>query len=38
MDELLVQIAVAANNGLYFLALTGALVIPDLCGARINQW
>lgn len=33
MDELFRQIAWAANNGLYFLALAGSLVIPDICGA-----
>jgi len=33
MDELFRQIAWAAEDGLYFLALAGALVIPDICGA-----
>jgi len=33
MDELLHQIAFAAENGIYFLSLAGALVIPDICGA-----
>ena len=34
MDDFLDQIEVAANEGrLYYLALAGALVVPDLCGA-----
>jgi hypothetical protein len=33
MEELFRQIAWAADTGLYFLALTGALIIPDICGA-----
>ena len=34
MDDFLNQVDLAANTaGLYFLALAGALVIPDICGA-----
>ncbi len=33
MDEFFNQVAVAARHRLYFLALAGALMIPDLCGA-----
>src|SRR5438034_5632217 len=37
LEELFGQIAVAAQNGLYWLALAGALVIPDLCGALDSE-
>jgi len=34
MEDFLNQVDLAANTaGLYFLALAGALVIPDICGA-----
>lgn len=33
MDELFRQVVVGANAGVYFLALAGALMIPDICGA-----
>src|SRR5438132_7430853 len=34
MRDFLDQVAIAANNQrLYYLALTGALVIPDICSA-----
>src|SRR5438874_2642451 len=33
MDEFFQQIAAAADHSLYFLALAGALMIPDICGA-----
>jgi len=33
VEELLNQISWAAEKGLYFLALAGALIIPDICGA-----
>lgn len=33
MDEFFRQVAVTANSGSYFLALAGALVVPDFCGA-----
>jgi len=32
-EEFFAQVAWAAQNGLYFLALAGALMIPDICGA-----
>jgi len=37
MNALFQQIGVAAENGLYFLALAGALMIPDICGALESQ-
>jgi hypothetical protein len=37
MEELFGQIAIAAQNGLYWLALAGALVIPDMCGALDSE-
>ncbi len=33
MDELIAQIRLASANGLYYLALLGALTLPDICGA-----
>ena len=33
MKVLFEQVEIAANSGLYYLALFGALVIPDMCGA-----
>jgi len=33
MDELIAQIRLAATAGLYYLALFGALSLPDICGA-----
>jgi hypothetical protein len=33
LDELLRQIAWAAQKNLYFLALAGALIVPDICGS-----
>jgi len=40
VDEFFTQVGIAANNGLYFLALAGALTIPDICGAleSDNGW
>ncbi len=37
MEELFKQIAAAAHTGLYFLALAGALIVPDVCGALESQ-
>lgn len=33
MDELIAQIRSASDAGLYYLALIGALTLPDICGA-----
>lgn len=33
MEELFAQIRAAANAELYYLALVGTLVLPDICGA-----
>jgi hypothetical protein len=33
MDELFAQIRAASTAGLYYLALVGTLVLPDICGA-----
>ena len=33
MDELIRQIRIATAAGLYYLALYGALALPDICGA-----
>lgn len=33
MDELIRQIRVASDAGLYYLALLGTLSLPDMCGA-----
>ena len=33
MDELLRQIRLATDAGFYYLALAGALTVPDICGA-----
>jgi hypothetical protein len=33
LDDLFAQIELAAQHNLYFLALAGALIIPDICGA-----
>lgn len=33
MDELIRQIRLASDAGLYYLALIGALTLPDICGA-----
>lgn len=33
MDEIIRQIRVAAQAGLYYLALFGSLSLPDICGA-----
>jgi hypothetical protein len=33
MDELIRQIRAASEAGLYYLALFGALALPDICGA-----
>jgi hypothetical protein len=33
MNELIAQIRAAAEAGLYYLALFGALTLPDICGA-----
>lgn len=40
MDELIRQIRLAAASGLYYLALYGALTLPDICGALAsdNGW
>lgn len=37
MDEMIRQIRVAANTGLYYLALFGALALPDICGALASD-
>ncbi len=33
MKEFFKQVGIAAESGLYFVALAGALIIPDICGA-----
>ena len=33
MDELIAQIRAARDAGLYYLALMGTLMLPDICGA-----
>jgi len=33
VDEFFSQVGTAANSRMYFLALAGALMIPDICGA-----
>jgi hypothetical protein len=33
LDELIAQIRAASASGLYYLALLGALALPDICGA-----
>lgn len=33
MGELIAQIRIASANGLFYLALYGALTLPDICGA-----
>jgi hypothetical protein len=40
MRDLLGQIEIAVNSGLYYLALMGSLSIPDICGAieSPNGW
>jgi hypothetical protein len=37
MAELIAQIRVASANGLYYLALLGALTLPDICGALASD-
>jgi hypothetical protein len=37
MNELIAQIHEASNAGLYYLALLGALVLPDICGALDSE-
>lgn len=37
MDELIAQIRQASASGLYYLALLGALTLPDICGALNSE-
>jgi hypothetical protein len=37
MNELIAQIRLASDAGLYYLALLGALVLPDICGALASK-
>ena len=37
MGEVIRQIRVASAQGLYYLALYGALTLPDICGALESQ-
>jgi hypothetical protein len=37
VDELIRQIRLATNVGLYYLALFGALALPDICGALASS-
>lgn len=37
MDRLFDEIALAVNNGLYFLGLMGALAIPDMCAGLESE-
>jgi hypothetical protein len=37
MNELIAQIRAASDAGLYYLALLGALVLPDICGALSSK-
>ena len=37
MNELIAQIRAASEIGLYYLALLGALVLPDICGALASE-
>ena len=37
MDELIRQIRLASQAGLYYLALFGALALPDICGALASD-
>jgi hypothetical protein len=37
MEELIAQIRAASDAGLYYLALMGALMLPDICGALASE-
>ncbi len=37
MDELIAQIRAASTAGLYYMALLGALTLPDICGALSSK-
>src|SRR3954453_16025202 len=37
MDELIRQIRAATEAGFYYLALMGALMLPDICGAHASD-
>src|SRR3954467_3541229 len=37
MDELIEQIRAATQAGFYYLALMGALMLPDICGALASE-
>jgi hypothetical protein len=37
MEELIQQIRLASTHGLYYLALLGALSLPDICGALASD-
>ncbi len=37
MDDLIAQIRAATDAGLYYFALMGALMLPDICGALNSE-
>jgi hypothetical protein len=37
MEEMIRQVRVASQSGLYYLALLGALGLPDICGAASSE-